>query len=279
MSNERDLKIYRTLFRKVNLDDYMLYIPEYMQPLIYMTLESDEMIQELLKMMCYVGEYIHYNAFKEYVLEMKISTSDKDRNIEEKKFISRTNLNTKLRIMELVGLIEIIGYRIKLSSQALSYCNDSYTKVQSRYMYESKLEKVTKAKLLAYTLAIVSIKNNSNLERVNIYRYSQDGFIVSQSNEDETFNQYKYKLNMIVDLLIYEINEQLYELSKDIDVDDPKFKSVQIDDYEINVYIEDAIYKKYNKSINDILESKFLTKDSGYRITVYTNLNFNVKCY
>lgn len=280
MSNERDLKIYRSLFRKVNLDDYMLYIPEYMQPLIYMTLESDEIVKELLKMMCYVGEYVHYKVFKEYVLEMKISVTSKEGNIEERNFISRSNLNTKLRVMELVGLIEIIGYRIRLSSQALSYYNDSYTKGQSRYMYESKLEKVTKAKLLAYTLAIVDVKNDSNLERLNIYRYSPDGFIVSTSSEDETFERYKEKLSVIKNLMIDETLNQLYLISegfiKDKDIIDFNFQPLKIDDYIVNVHIEKNIYARYKDTIDAIFQSEFLTNEIGFKITSCQYVNFKI---
>ena len=283
MSNEQDLKIYRSLFRKVNLDDHMLYIPSYMQPLIYLALETDDTMKELLNMMCYVGEYVHLKEFKKFVLELKLSIKNKDGIYEEKNFISKTTLSLKLKTMELIGLIEIKGYRIRLSSQALSYYNDVYTKVQSRLSYESKLEKVTRAKLLAYTLSIVPIKNDTNLERVNIYRYSPYGFVVLQSNDEETFNQYKNKLNTITNLIVSEIKDQLFVLSNEFikykDIENSSFKPEKIDDFGVNVYLEESIYSKYKEYIDNILQSKYLVNEDGYKVTVFTNVNFVVKVF
>lgn len=283
MSNEQDLKIYRSLFRKVNLDDHMLYIPSYMQPLIYIALETDDTMKELLNMMYYVGEYVHLKEFKKFVLELKLSIKNKEGIYEERNFISKTTLSSKLKTMELIGLIEIKGYRIRLTSQALSYYNDVYTKVQSRLSYESKLEKVTRAKLLAYTLSIVPIKNDTNLERVNIYRYSPYGFVVLQSNDEETFNQYKNKLSIIINLIVSDIKDQLFVLSNEFikykDIESPSFKSEKIDDFDVSVYLEESIHSKYKQYIDDILESKYLVNEDGYKVTVFTNVNFVVKVF
>lgn len=280
MYEERDFKIYKSLFQKVNLVEHVVFIPKYLQPLTYMAIETDAKIQILLEMMCYVGRDVHLKEFKNFVSELEQFEKDKDGNKREVKFLSKSTLNLKLRTMELIGLIEIKGYRIRLTSQALSYYNDVYTKTESRATFEAKLEKVTRAKLLAFTSSLVVVKNNEDLERKNIYRYSPDGFVVIQSNENESIMRYKSKLYTIKDIIINEELEKMDEFwddnTENKDIESKNFKADVLEDTDVIIHIEENIYSNYKNDIDNVFEDKILFKEIGYRVVMSLTIKFKI---
>lgn len=279
----QELNIYKSLFRKVNLKEHMVYIPEYLQPLTYMALETDELLRQILIMLAYIGTDVHTKEFKKFLLEYKVDEIQTDKTIIKKAFITKTTLNNKLKTLELINLIEIKDYRIRLTSQALSYYNDIYTKTENRATFESKLERVTKAKLIAYTSAAVVVPNDKELEKQNIYRYSPNGFVVLKSNDRETFKMYKTKLEGIKSIISLEIKNTLKDVSveymKNKNIDSNEFKAVTLDDVTIEIKLEKDIYNNYKEKIDRVFNNEILMEEWGYKVCATIYISYQISTY
>lgn len=278
-----ELELYKKLFRKKNLKQMNITIPEYAQPLTYLALELDETLREIIYMLCYIGEDVHLKTFKNFLTkEYMVLTKDKNDKFIEKPYISKTSLDNKLKLLEFMSLIEIKEYRIRLTTQALSYFNEIYTKTDRAATLEAKLERVTKAKLLAYTSTIQITKNAKELEDINIYRHTQ-GFVILKSNDRETIANYKNKLNKIKLLVNSEVADNLRNLSvdymKDKNIDDPEFEMLVIDDTEVEIKLEETIYKNYKKEIDKIFQELLVTQEWGSKICSKTKIKFNIETF
>lgn len=279
----QEIYIYKSLFRKNNLKEHNIKIPNYLQPLTFMALETDDLLKQILMILGYIGTDIHIKTFKSFLLNYTILEVKINSKLKEKPFITKTTLNKKLKTLELINLIEIKDYRIRLTSQALSYCNNVYTKTETRATFESKLEKVTKAKLIAYTSSLIETKNDKELEKQNIYRYYPDGFVILKSNDRETFKIYKNKLENIKFIIMSEIQDNLKNITRDYmknkDIYSLDFKSITIDPSTVEIYIESEIYDNYKSEVNSILSTKNLSELWGSKVAATTEVNYAIRTY
>lgn len=252
----KEINLYKSLFRKVNLKELNITIPKYMQPLTFVALETDELLQEILNMLAFIGADIHLKEFKRFLLEYKIYEVQKDNSLKEKKFITSATLNNKLKILEFIELIEIRNYRIRLTSQALSYYNKTYSKTESRATLENKLERVTRAKLIAYTSSLILFQNDKDLEKQNIYEHFPNGYVVLKSNDRETIQLYKSKLIKIKNKSLEKIKSNLSGIIntsvKETNFSGKTFKPVTLDKETIEIQIEKEIYDNYKTEIDNI---------------------------
>ena len=169
----KELNLCKSLFRKKNLKEISITIPEYAQPLAYVALELDDTLHEILCMLCYIGADVHLKEFRNFLLNFKILKKDDTGAIVEKAYISKSHLEDKLKLLQIMNLIEIKEYRIRMRTQALSYFYEVYTKTDRAATLETKLERITKAKLIAYTSMVETKKaNRKELEDMNVYEYT-----------------------------------------------------------------------------------------------------------
>ena len=68
----KEIKLLKSLFRKKNLEERFIFIPEYAQPMTFLALELDETLHEIVCMLCYIGEDIHLKEFKKFLLNYKV---------------------------------------------------------------------------------------------------------------------------------------------------------------------------------------------------------------
>lgn len=278
-----ELELYKTLFRKKNLKEMKITIPEYAQPLTYIALETDETLREIIYMLVFIGADVHLKTFRDFLIkEYKVLRKDKDSKFIEKAYISKSSLDNKLKLLEFMSLIEIKEYRIRLTTQALSYFNNIYTKVDRAATLETKLERITKAKLIAYTSSVNITKNIKELEDINVYRFT-DGFVVLKSNDRETIAKYKSKLERIKFMIKSEIGDIVgnasVEYMKDNNIDDLEFEMLKLDDTIIEIKLEEGIYKNYKEDIDNIFKDLTITKEWGSKICSKANVKFNIETF
>lgn len=278
-----ELELYKSLFRKKNLKKMQITIPDYAQPLTHLALETDEKLKELIIMMCYIGEDVHLKTFRDFLLEeYKVLKKDKDGKFIEKKYISKGTLDDKLKLLEFMSLIEIKEYRIRLTTQALSYFNENYTKTDRAATLETKLERVTRAKLIAYTSSKKYLKNPKEFEDKNIYKW-QKGFVVLKSNDRETINKYKEKLEHIKSLITSatsdKLDTQAVEYMKDKNIDSDNFQVLELNELTIEIKLENAIYNNYKKEIDEIFKQITIVKEWGSKICAKRNIKFKIETF
>lgn len=278
----KEIKLLKSLFRKKNLEERFIFIPEYAQPMTFLALELDETLHEIVCMLCYIGEDIHLKEFKKFLLNYKVFKIENGALVE-KAYISKSHLEDKLKLLELMSLIEIANYRIRMTTQALSYFNDVYTKTERSARLETKLERITKAKLIAYTSMIDTKKaNRKELEDINVYEYT-DGFVILQSNNRETFSHYYSKLNKVKSLVISQqesiLSEETLNYLKDKNLLDNNFKILSLDNVNIEIKVEESIYNNYKDSIDSVFENKTIYKEQGHITCSKIKVNFNIKTF
>lgn len=67
-----NLNLYKSLFRRVNLKEENMIIPDFMQPVAYVVLQTDETLKEILEILNYIGLYIHLEEFKNFLINHTI---------------------------------------------------------------------------------------------------------------------------------------------------------------------------------------------------------------
>ena len=294
--SKSDIAIYSSLFRKINLKEHKVYIPDYMQPLTFMALETDIKLKEILMVLGYIGTDIDLKTFKDFFishtkLELVETKFEKDeygevssvyRRYEDKKFISETTLKQKLRVLKLIGLVELDSKKIKLTTQGLSFYHGKYTERNGRATPAAKLERVTNAKLLAFSNSYIPVTNEKVWEDQNIYKYNTFDFVVLQSNVNETLRHYKDKLTKIRNYVNSCVKSTLADATVDYLRDtkfDTNFEPLTLDTETSDIFIEQNIYEKYKDEIDGIFSDETLVQESGYLIVAKCKISFNIKTF
>lgn len=294
--SKTDIAIYNSLFRKINLKEHLVYIPDYLQPLTFMALETDTKLKEVLMTLGYVGTDIDLKTFKDFFeshtkMELFETKFEEDEfgevssvyhRYEDKKFISESTLKQKLKILKLIGLVELDSKKIKLTTQGLSFYHGKYTERNGRATPAAKLERVTKAKLLAFSNSYIPVTNEKVWEDQNIYKYNTFDFVVLQSNVNETLKHYKDKLTKIRNY----VNSCVKSTLADATVDylrntkfDTNFEPLALDTETSDIFIEQNIYEKYKDEIDGIFSDETLVQESGYLIVAKCKISFNIKTF
>lgn len=294
--SKTDIAIYNSLFRKINLKEHLVYIPDYLQPLTFMALETDTKLKEVLMTLGYVGTDIDLKTFKDFFeshtkMELVETKFEEDEfgevssvyhRYEDKKFISESTLKQKLKILKLIGLVELDSKKIKLTTQGLSFYHGKYTERNGRATPAAKLERVTKAKLLAFSNSYIPVTNEKVWEDQNIYKYNTFDFVVLQSNVNETLRHYKDKLTKIRNYVNSCVKSTLADATVDYLRDtkfDTNFEPLTLDTETSDIFIEQNIYEKYKDEIDGIFSDETLVQESGYLIVAKCKISFNIKTF
>lgn len=182
--------------------------------------------------------------------------------------------------MEFINFIEIKDYRIRLTTQALSYCNKEYTKFNARTVTETKLRRITKAKLEAYTSSLIIEKNNKNLEDKNIYKYSELGYVVIQSSDKETIKCYLSKLTLAKELMYWSAKNTLDKATEDYLTENPildeNYKVLVLDKEKAEIKIESSVYANYKEDIDGIFKSERIVKEDGHKVASAVTIEYEI---
>ena len=233
--SDKNEKILKSLFRKVNLEHRNLEIPCYIQPLLFTVLKTDPELEKILRIINFVGPVVDRGIFEEYI----INTVVLDR-CSVKNPISKTTLNKHLDTLNLINAINLTKKKIELTTQGLSFCAGEYVKKDSYAIPVSELELVTKAKIISFENSLTLEKTDEYkcYEKEKIYIF-ENGFVILNKTKDETIKKFTSRLQN----KISEINSSLRDEMLEIHFENQHNKEKEI---------EQEIEQKYNKFINQI---------------------------
>lgn len=227
--------LYNQLFNKNKLEHRVIEIQDFQQPLLVAALETDELLKSILKALYLVGYQAHLIEFK--------------KALEYQKIASMPVLNDKVRLLELIGAVQIKNYYIKLTAQGVSYFKNKYYRANIKVLEKSKLEHYTKAKM-----KLIDIDKNIKATKVssNIYRGARNKYAIVSDSKD-TKKTYLAKIEKAIDIIELDLLEfcakKLVETSK---------KEITID---IAIYISEEIFAKYSIELLNFKENRFISYD------------------
>ena len=242
--------LYNQLFNKNKLEHRIIEVQEFQQPLLVAALETDELLKSILKALYLVGYQAHLIEFK--------------KALEYQKIASMPIINDKLRVLELIGAVQIKNYYVKLTAQGVSFFKDKYYRPHIKVLEKTKLEHYTKAKM-----KLIDINKNIKATKVanNVYRGARNKYVIVSDSKD-TKEKYLCKIEKAID----EIQLDLMDLgAKKLIESGNKELTVSI-----AIYISADIYSKYSVDLLKIKENRFISYD--YRADLYgCKVNLNIK--
>jgi len=235
---KKELKLYKNLFNKNNLKEINLNIKEFQQPVAITTIETDEILKHILKILYCLGYQIHLKEFKKYIVNNKIYT--------------RKTLDIKLDLLVLINFLEIKEHYIKLTAQAISYFKKEYHRPNIKILRDDKLKNITRAKLSILDMKQLNRyfqieKMNNNIYKYTLTRYS----LVAKQNE--TRKSYLNKLETCIKIIKQELDLPCLNLLKQANEKDKNLIAVKVE-----IAIEKDIYKKYSNEINEVRNDVYL---------------------
>lgn len=227
--------LYNQLFNKNKLEHRVIEIQDFQQPLLVAALETDELLKSILKALYLVDYQAHLIEFK--------------KALEHQKIASMPVLNDKVRLLELIGAVQIKNYYIKLTAQGVSYFKNKYYRANIKVLEKTKLEHYTKAKM-----KLIDIDKNIKATKVgsNIYRGARNKYAIVSDSKD-TKEKYLAKIEKAINIIELDLLEfcakKLVETSK---------KEITID---IAIYISEEIFAKYSIELLNLKENRFISYD------------------
>lgn len=227
--------LYNQLFNKNKLEHRIIEVQDFQQPLLVAALETDDLLKSILKALYLVGYQAHLIEFK--------------KALEYQKIASMPIINDKVRVLELIGAVQIKNYYIKLTAQGISYFKDKYYRPNIKVLEKSKLEHYTKAKM-----KLININKNTKATKVanNVYRGARNKYAIVSDSKD-TKETYLAKIGKAIDIIELDLLEfcanKLAEANK---------KEITID---IAIYISEDIFAKYPIDLVKFKENRFISYD------------------
>lgn len=227
--------LYNQLFNKNKLEHRVIEIQDFQQPLLVAALETDDLLKSILKALYLAGYQAHLIEFK--------------KALEYQKIASMPVINNKIKLLELIGAVQIKNYYIKLTAQSVSYFKNKYYRANIKVLEKTKLEHYTKAKM-----KLIDIDKNIKATKVasNIYRGARNKYAIVSDSKD-TKGTYLAKIEKAINIIELDLLEfcakKLVETSK---------KEITID---IAIYISEDIFAKYSIELLNFKENRFISYD------------------
>ncbi len=171
---------YKQLFNKKNLKARTIEIKEFQQPFLVMAIETDDILKQVLTVFYNIAYQVHLVEFKKFLVKKGVST---------RKIIDR-----KIKVLQLIGAIEINEYYAKMTGQGVSYFKDEY--------YRPNIKILEKQKLKEMTLAKESVYADKKIEKIStdVYRGSNTKYVIV-SNHLDTKEKYLSKIKDTINFI------------------------------------------------------------------------------
>lgn len=246
------ISLYKQLFNKNKLEHRIIEVKDFQQPLLVAALETDDILKSILKALYLIGYQGHLIEFK--------------KALEYQKIASMPIINDKIKLLELIGAVQVKSYYIKLTAQAVSYFKNKYYRPNVKILEKTKLEQYTKAKM-----KLIDISKNIKATKVanNVYRGSKDMYAIVSDCKD-TKEKYLCKIEKAIN----SISDDLMDLGAKKLIETKK-KELSID---IGIYISSDIFLKHSKELLEFKENRFISYN--YREDLQDRkLLLNIKYY
>ena len=241
--------LYNQLFNKNKLEEKTIKIKEFQQPLLVTALETDDLLKSILKALYLIGYQAHLIEFK--------------KALEVKRIASMPIINDKVRVLELIGAVQIKNYYIKLTAQGVSFFKDKYYRPNIKVLEKTKLERYTKAKM-----KLIDLDRMFKVTRVtdDIYRGLKNQYAIvpnSKDTKEKFFRKFEKVIKELqVDLLDIGAKRLLKSQNQNTVID-------------VEISISSDIYDKYYKELEELKKNRFISYD--YRVDLYNRkVLFNI---